>query len=74
MALILPYHAKPEQVEYTRKYQAERRRRLRNDYFADKSCIKCGSGIFLELHHRKRTTRLHTVIYGFGVKSECEMN
>ena len=53
MALILPYHSRPECLEYQRRYRNERRRKLRDQFFADKACLKCGSGIFLEIHHRK---------------------
>lgn len=43
----MPYSSKEQQREYMRKWVAKRRA----DFFADKSCVKCGSTDRMELDH-----------------------
>lgn len=48
--------------EYQRKWVAARR----NDFFKDKSCVKCGSTERLELDHIDRATKVSNSIWSWS--------
>ena len=52
--------------EWREKYNIWRRKvykQRREEYFADKVCIKCGSGTFLEIHHVEKHKKISHKIW-----------
>jgi len=52
LPVSIPYHARPQRADYVRKWHREARHNRRAEYLADKCCLHCGAGSFLEIHHR----------------------
>lgn len=57
----MPIKDKQARLEYQREWVAERRKR----FFADKSCVECGSTDRLELDHIDRTTKISNRIWSW---------
>lgn len=60
----MPYASRSAQRDYQRRWVA-RRRAL---FFKGKRCEWCGSGDFLELHHRDPSRKVHHAIWSWGEK------
>ena len=56
----MAYKDKNKQREYQRKWRAKRRA----EFFADKSCVECGSKEKLELDHIDRTEKTRKTDHG----------
>lgn len=52
--------------ERKREYQREWMRRRREDFFANKSCVRCGSTDRLELDHIDRATKVDHKIWSWS--------
>ena len=55
-------------------YWTERYHKARGEFFADKVCVKCGSGAFLELDHIDPTQKVSHKIWSWSkVRREAEL-
>lgn len=64
----MPYKDKEQQRKYQREWMAKRR----SDFFADKSCVKCGSSEDLELDHIDPSTKVSHRIWSWSQKKRDE--
>lgn len=60
----MPYASKEERRRYAREWLAKRRA----DWFADKSCVRCGKTIDLELDHRDPAQKIDHKIWSWSAK------
>jgi len=69
----IPYHSIPRRADYVRRWHRDARRNRRAEYLADKCCIHCGAGSFLEIHHRDPNQKVdHRHIWHWSQKRREE--
>lgn len=58
----MPYKDKKQQLEYQKKWMAERRRK----WIEGKTCVKCGSAENLQVDHIDRTQKVHHAVWSWS--------
>lgn len=68
----MPFKSFEARREYQRKYQREWLAKRRVEWFADKSCVNCGSTKSLELDHIDPSTKVSHNIWSWSAERRDE--